>query len=284
MRDAISGIQLTDEEVAKGKPAADKVQSLINSEIRKLTEQEMERVAVEVNRAVSEASDRLQSLTSEIEETVKGIVLSFSASGTRQEQVGVAALGVAAIFLGGGLPVIGGIWAGYKQAGLAGAATGGAATFAALYAAGIVAAVIGLPLTLPVVIGAALIGFFSGDRITKMVFKGARAKQFKEKAIEQTLKQIDDMHLEADISRSTRKYVQDTFDRLTQMVSTDVDAVIENTRRTLDQLALQKERQDVLTGEQIRELDQIAERTTSIIESTKAVNVMLTARAAGAAI
>jgi lysyl-tRNA synthetase class I len=117
-----------------------------------------------------------------------------------------------------------------------------------------------------------------------MVFKGSRAKNFKEKAIEQTLKQIDEMHLEADMTRSTKTYVQETFERLTKMVSGDVDAVIENTQRTLDELARQKERHDVLTQEQVRELDQIAERTKKIQERTALINQMLTARAAGATV
>jgi hypothetical protein len=284
VRDAISNVELTDDEVAKGKPAAEKIQSVVNVEIRRVSEEETERVAAQVNKLVAEASDQLQNLTTDLEQTIKKIVLNFgTGAGVRGEQVGVAALGAAGLFLGG-FGVVGGIVSGYRQAGLTGALTGGAASFGAFYIAGTIAAVIGLPFTLPVMLGAGLVGFFAGDKVTKLVFKGGRAKNLKEKAIEQTLKQIDDMHLEADMARSTRSYVQETFDRLGKAVSGDVGAVIDNTQRTLDDLARQKERQTVLNEAELRELDQIEQRTKAMQESAAAVNKVLTARAAGAAV
>jgi hypothetical protein len=283
VREAIGGIELTDDEAAKGREAAEKAEAAVNVTVRRIVEQEMDRVAGEVNRTVAQASDQLQKLSSDLQETVKNIAVGFTASYDRKDQIGLAAMSAAALAIGGPLPVLGGIWSGYRQAGLAGAVTGGVTTFAATYAAAMVAAVIGLPITLPVAIGAALIGFFGGDRVTKLIFKGARAKTFKENAITQTLKQIDDMNLESTLAVAVRKYVQQTFDRLTQMVSKDIDSVIENTQRTLDQLALQKERQEVLTQEQSRELDQIGERTRTILERAKIINNMLVARAAGAA-
>jgi len=283
VRDAIAGVALTDDEVAKGKPAAEKVQSAVNSEVRRATEREADRVAAEVNRTVSEAADQLQKLTAELDQTVKGIVLNVGEGGVRGEQVGAAALGAAGLFLGG-FGVVGGVVAGYKQAGIAGALTGGAVAYGALYAAATVATLIGLPLTLPVLFAAGLVGFFSGDKITKALFTGSRAKSFKEKAIEQTVKQIGEMRLEADMVRSTRTYVDDVFNRLSQSVSTNVDAVIANTQSTLDELALRKERQEVLTEEQVRDLDQIELRTKAIQDRTASVNKLLTARMAGAAL
>jgi GTPase SAR1 family protein len=286
VRDAIAGVALSDDEAAKGKPAADKVQSAINIEIRTATEREAERVAAEVNRTVSEVADQLQKLTADLEQTVKGIVLNFgsgSGGGVRGEQVGAAALGAAGLVLGG-FGVVGGVVSGYKQAGLVGAVTGGAVAYGALYAAASIALAIGLPLSLPVMFAAGLLGFFSSDKITKALFTGSRAKTFKEKAIEQTLKQIDEMHLEADMVRSTKTYIDEVFSRLGKSVSADVDAVIGNTQRTLDELARQKERHDVLTEEQVRDLDQIEQRTKSIQERTAVVNKMLTARMAGAAL
>jgi ribosome biogenesis GTPase A len=284
VRDAISGVELTDEDVEKQKPAVEKVQSLVDVTVRRAAEQESDRVAGEVNRAIANAADHLQKLTTDLEETVRSIVLEFNTSRSQNEQIGAAALGAAALFLGGGLPVIGGIWAGYRHAGLAGAATGGIASFTATTAALTLAAVVGLPFSFPIVVGAALIGFFSGDRITKAIFKGAKAKNFKEKAIDQTLRQLDAMHLEGAMARAAKTHVEETFNRLTQMVSSDVDAVIENTERTLNELARQKERQDALSTEQIRELDVIGERTRGILENVQALNAILTAREAATAV
>jgi predicted GTPase len=284
VRDAISNLELTDDEVAKGKPAADKVTAAVNTEVRRLSELEMDKVADVVNQAVTVTSENLSDLTSDLENTVKGIVLNFSSAGTMGEHMGVAAIGAAALLVGG-LPVVGGIAAGYKQAGLKGAVTGGVATYAATYAAVHIAAALGLAALGPVVIiGACLVGFFGGNQITKALFKGQRAKTFKEKAIEQTMKQINEMRLEAELTKQTKAYVNETLSQLAGMVSKDVDAVIENTQRTLDEVARQKERQEVLSQEQIRELDQIAERTKSIVENAKRINSTLAARMAAAAL
>jgi hypothetical protein len=281
VRDAINALDLSDEEAAKGQAAADKVGAAVNVRLREIVEQEMDRVAAELNRTVAQASDQLTHLTTDLEQTVGNIAVTFSLDSARKDKIGLAAMAGAAIAMGGALPLLGGIWSGYRQAGLSGAVTGGATTFAATFAACTVAATIGLPLTLPVLAGAALAGFLGGDRLTKMIFKGARAKTFKEHAIEQTMQQIDDLKLESGLSASVHKYVSAAFDRLTKMVSADVDAVIENTQRTLDQVAGQKERQEVLTQEQIRELDQTAERTRAIQERGKALDSLLAARATG---
>src|SRR5262249_37707261 len=74
VKDAISGVELSDDEVSKQKPAVEKVQSIVDVEIRRVTEQESDRVAGEVNRALTQASDHLQKLTSDLEDTVKSIV------------------------------------------------------------------------------------------------------------------------------------------------------------------------------------------------------------------
>ena len=281
VRDAINALDLSDEEAAKGQAAAEKVGAAVNVKLREIVEQEMDRVAAELNRTVAQASDQLTHLTTDLEQTVGNIAVTFSLDSARKDKIGLAAMAGAAIAMGGALPLLGGIWSGYRQAGLSGAVTGGATTFAATFAACTVAATIGLPLTLPVLAGAALAGFLGGDRLTKMIFKGARAKTFKEHAIEQTMQQIDDLKLETGLSASVHKYVSDAFDRLTKIVSADVDAVIENTQRTLDQVAGQKERQEVLTQEQIRELDQTAERTRAIQERGKTLDSLLAARATG---
>ncbi len=282
VREVVTNMEFTDDEVGQGRDAAIRVEAGVNAEVRRIVEQEMDRVAGEVNRTVAHASDQLQRLTADLEEALKKIAVNFTGPGSSKDKIGLAAMAGAAIAAGGSLPVLGGIWSGYRQAGLAGAVTGGVTTFAATYAAGLVAAAVGLPFTIPVLIGAALIGFFSGDRVTKLIFKGSRAKAFREHAIEQTLAQIDSINLEAGLRVSVQKYVQQTFDRLTQMVSADVDAIIDNTQRTLDGLALQKERQQVLTQEQVRELDQIGEWTRAILERARNLNSVLAARAAGA--
>ena len=68
---------VTDEDVSKGQAAAEKVEAAVNVQVRKIVEQEMDRVAAEVNRTVAQASDQLQKLTTDMQETVKNIAVDF---------------------------------------------------------------------------------------------------------------------------------------------------------------------------------------------------------------
>jgi hypothetical protein len=86
------------------------------------------------------------------------------------------------------------------------------------------------------------------------------------------------------MAKSTRQYVSETFERLTRMMSDEVDAVIENTRRTLAELALEKERQEVLTQHQIQEFDQMAERARAIRDRAAVIHTALAARTGAAAV
>ncbi len=284
VRRAIMQLELTDAEVEKRVPAGEKLQSAVNIEIRRAAEQEADRAAAEVNRVMAEASDQLQKLSADLDQTLKGIVVNFGAAAPgRGEKVGVAALGAAGMFIGG-FGVLGGVMSGYNTAGIKGAVTAGAVSFGALHAASLLALSIGVPFTLPVALGAAIACFFAGDKVTRILFAGERSKNFKEKAIQQALKQIDEMHLEEQIGRSIRSYTEESFSHLGKSVSDEVDAVIENTQRTLTELAREKERQAVMSENQLRELDQMSERIKGILESTMSINRQLTAHAAGAAL
>ncbi len=284
VRQAIMQLELTDAEVEKRVPAGEKLQSAVNIEIRRAAEQEADRAAAEVNRVMAEASDQLQKLSADLDQTLKGIVVNFGAAAPgRGEKVGVAALGAAGMFIGG-FGVLGGVMSGYNTAGIKGAVTAGAVSFGALHAASLLALSIGVPFTLPVALGAAIACFFAGDKVTRILFAGERSKNFKEKAIQQALKQIDEMRLEEQIGRSIRSYTEESFSHLGKSVSDEVDAVIENTQRTLTELAREKERQAVMSENQLRELDQMSERIKGILESTMSINRQLTAHAAGAAL
>ena len=284
VRNAILAVELTDDEVAKSKTAGEKVQSAVNTEVRRAAEAEAGRAAAEVNRMVAEASDQLQKLTADVDQTVNRIIVNFGAAEAgKGEKVGAAALGAAGMVLGG-FGVVGSMVTGYQRAGLKGALTGGVVSFGAIQVAALLALAVGLPFTLPVALGAAIAGFFAGDKVTKALFRGARAQNFKEKVVEQTLKQIAEMRLEDAITRSVREYAEQAFSHLSRTVSDEVDAVTENIQRTLTELAREKERQDVLSESQVRELDQMSGRIQSILENTMTINRQLTAFAAGAAL
>jgi hypothetical protein len=285
VRQALTGLEFTASEAASADEAARKVRSVVNATIRRVAEQENDRVAAEINRSVAETSGQFQRLAADLQKTVEDIHVQFTAAeGRSAMNVKTAAMLGAAGLLVGGIPVLGGVVAGYHEAGLAGALAGGASSFAATFAGVALATAIGLPFTLPVYLGIVLASAFGGGKIAKALFKPAAARTLNDQAIEQVLQQVGDLHLEAEMTKSTSQYVAETFARLAKMVSDEVDAVIENTRHTLAELAREKERQEMLTQHQIGELDQMSERTRAIRDRAAAVHNALAAREGAATV
>jgi hypothetical protein len=284
VRQALSELEFTATEKSSTEEATRKVHSVVNTTIRRVTEQDNDRVAAEINRSVAETSGQFQRLAADLQKTVENIHVSFTAAGeTHAIKIGEVAVLGAAAWLVGGIPGLGGAVAGYREAGIAGALTGGVSSFAATMAGVMLAGAIGLPFTLPVYLGIVLASAFGGGKIAKAIFKPAAGKTINEQTIEQIVAQLAELHLEAEMTKSAREYAAATFERLAKMMSDEVDAVIENTRRTLADLALEKERQEILTQHQTQELDQMAERTRAIADRAAAIQTTLAARAEAAA-
>jgi hypothetical protein len=166
---------------------------------------------------------------------------------------------------------LGGIWTGYKEGGLKGAAAGGAAGFGTMI--GITAiAILSLPLTWPVGLAAFIVGSvasaFVGKRAALLVNFDERVEHFKEdfkrQVLEEVNKQVDKMSVS--FERTLAGQVASIFDALKQNVRQEFGGPIEQTQRTLTDL---RERQTRTQAELEIEMARLSELKTDTLNIQK---------------
>jgi hypothetical protein len=91
---------------------------------------------------------------------------------------------------------------------------------------------------------------------------------------------IDKFNLEVELAKESRDYSVERLNHVWSLVAVRVKAKMEEAHRRIDESARHKQRQEILCEQQIRKLDQIAERTRSIMENAVRINAMLAARTA----
>jgi GTPase SAR1 family protein len=282
MRQAVESIALVDQEVASSgrqQEAIEKLKNAAQTAARRHAEKELQEITARVNRSLAEASGKAQEFTAHVDQVLRHIATDFQQVESEGGNIGVVAAGLTGAVLGG-LSAFGGIWSGYKQAGWAGAVTGGVASVTTATLATMLLVAVGAPLTLPVWVGVSLLGWFSGDKTAKYIFGGARARSFKDHFQSKLAEYVRGQKIEEQMRASIETYVRDSFTSLKDTVSRETEALIENTRRTLDDLNAKKQRQEITTAEELEKYAEMAAKVKSIRDFAGRINAALVQRLA----
>jgi len=256
---AINGAIIKDEDVANKetvKKTTERVQGLVMKAMRQELERCCEQVDQEVGKGIAEASAQLEEFINEVDRTIRAINADFSRV---EERAGEAMIGVLAVYTG-----FGGIWAGYKQAGIVGALVGGAGSAAAIFGLGLVLGLVGLPLTLPVFIAGMLAAWWSGGKVTELMFSGKKGEHVQANLRAEILKEIEKRDFEVQLQSQVKGYVDDAFAAYKSKISTEVDATVNDTHRTLTNLKEQ-------WGKEEARFQAVAGRFTEIRKRTQAI-------------
>jgi GTPase Era involved in 16S rRNA processing len=125
-----------------------------------------------------------------------------------------------------------------------------------------------------------LLSWFSSDKSSRYLLGDSRAKSFKEHFKSKLSESIGARSIEEQMRQSVENYVREAFEGLQEKVSRDLEALIADTRRTLDDLRRGKERHEFITTEELRMYSEMAEKTRSIRDFASRVNAALTERTA----
>jgi hypothetical protein len=238
---------------------------------------ESERLQVEVEKGLQAEVAKLVDFGSRMEKSLAEIELRFQppegGEGLSEGITTGASLlitGFGGWLVGG---VVGGAFSGYQVAGLKGAATGAAigvvSGFGAVVASGLVIGALGLPLTWPVIIPALLISglasSFGARRLTRALFGGDQVKTFRDKFREATVGQLeqDSAARVAGVEKAVDEQVTGVFDALRARVQTDLGGVVEQTKRTLDDLRTQRTRSGAQAEQELADLDQLVREVSA---------------------
>ena len=183
-RDALAVIdsaEITADDLSKEKLTAltDRLSAQVSGAVRLRGQRCGEALQLEIERDLQSELERLQNFAATVGTTLQGIEAQFGTvqvDGSSQPSVGFQSLAAAvSVFTG-----FGGIWSGYREAGLKGAALGGVASIGTYFVGGMIAAVLAIPISLPLIIGLGIVSVFTGGWAVKRVFHADRVERFTE--------------------------------------------------------------------------------------------------------
>lgn len=240
-----------------------------------------EQIQNEINVALSDEAERLQSFEDEFFASVARIQEMFAVPQKHTRNGGVVdqIISVAIGSVG-----TGGLFIGFREAGIKGALLGGAAGFAGFYAtfyaAVYLAGVLGIaaagPVTLCLMAIAGLAGTFTGKFSVDKLLVQERIDKYKANFKTSVQKQFHEMKISSDFSETVRQQVFASFEGLKSKIEQETEIILMDTQQTLDSLnKLKAERKTMSDNEKIK-LQNIAEFTGSLLAETYNLHQALT--------
>lgn len=240
-----------------------------------------EQIQNEINIALSDEAERLQSFEDEFFASVARIQEMFAVPQRHSRNGGVvdSIISVAIGSVG-----TGGLFIGFREAGIKGALLGGASGFvgfcATFYAAAYLAGFLGIaaagPVTLCIMAVAGLAGTFTGKLSVDKLLVQERIDKYKSSFKTSVQKQFHEMKISSDFSETVRQQVFASFEGLKRKIEDETEIILQDTQKTLDSLnELKAERKTMSDNEKIK-LQNIAEYTGALLAETYNLHQALT--------
>lgn len=239
-----------------------------------------EQIQNEINVALSDEAERLQSFEDEFFASVARIQEMFSVPQKRSRNGGVVdqIIGVSIGTVGAG-----GLFIGLREAGIKGALLGGAAGFAGFYAtfyaAFSLATVLGIaagPVVLCIAAVAGLAGTFTGKFSVDKLLVQERIDKYKASFKQSVKKQFHEMKIHSDFSETVRRQVFASFQGLKSKIEEETEIILLDTQKTLDNLNQLKMEKKNMSDNEKEKLRNIAEYTGELLAETYNLHKVLT--------
>lgn len=239
-----------------------------------------EQIQNEINVALSDEAERLQSFEDEFFASVARIQEMFSVPQKRSRNGGVVdqIIGVSIGTVGAG-----GLFIGLREAGIKGALLGGAAGFAGFYAtfyaAFSLATVLGIaagPVVLCIAAVAGLAGTFTGKFSVDKLLVQERIDKYKASFKQSVKKQFHEMKIHSDFSETVRRQVFASFQGLKSKIEEETEIILLDTQKTLDNLNQLKSEKKSMSDNEKEKLRNIAEYTGELLAETYNLHKALT--------
>lgn len=239
-----------------------------------------EQIQNEINIALSDEAERLQSFEDEFFASIAKIQDMFSVSSKVSRNGGTVDKIIASSI---GSYGAGGLFIGFREAGIKGALLGGATGFAGFYATFYTAyffagflGIAGGPVTLCLMALAGLAGTFGGKFAVDKFLVQERIDKYKSDFKTQVRKQFHEMKITTDFSETVRKQVFTAFEGLKSKIESETEIILRDTQKTLDNLnSLKAEKKEVSEKEMDR-LHGIAEEASNILQNAYVLRRALT--------
>ncbi|MBE9233413.1 dynamin family protein [Cuspidothrix issatschenkoi LEGE 03284] len=257
------------------KSLANKLNEKVKNALRHRTDKISQKIQDEIQKGIDKEVERLQDFSQSVGQAITNIEMQFvqvEASSDRKTSAAAEAITVAlSVFTG-----FGGIWSGYRVAGLKGAAVGAAASFGTFFGVGIIAGALAIPIAWPVVFIVGVASIFTGGGIASMVFAGDLVENYRKNYTEKTLEALDKQIREQRLEQTIDDQITTAFEVLKQTLRQEVDALLDNTQKTLTELSDKRGRQEAMTDAERQEINQIRTETQRILGNAQRLCEQLT--------
>ncbi|MGN0693218.1 MAG: dynamin family protein, partial [Oscillospiraceae bacterium] len=245
----------------------DKIKENIENKAQLICEQ----IQNDINVGLSDEATRLQTFEDEFFASINRIQEMFRVN-SRSARSGGAMDSVIGSVIGS--VGIGGLFIGFREAGIKGALLGGLTGLTAWVATSfvLVSAVAGgmflSPAGLCIMAIAGLAGTFTGKFSVDKFLVQERIDKFKNNFKTQVKKQFHEMKINSDFTETVRRQVYNSFSSLKERIEEETEVILKDTQKTLDSLNEQKAKKKEFSDNEKMRLQNIAEYTGSLLAET----------------
>jgi hypothetical protein len=249
------------------KRTAEKISAEIAEAVKIASQRHAEQIQMKVQEALLSEADRLQDFLLATNQVMHNIQARFIRGDNNDDATANAVCATLAIWTG-----FGGIWSGYREGGVKGAAMGTAVSVGTYLGGGMLLAALGVTaFTLPVSLGLMVASFFTGGWVTRSLFGGDKVAEFKDSVRDSVLASLREKLDTSQTESQVCAYIQEAFHALKAKVERETGALLDDTERTLREVVSQREHAKVLSTEENKDLEQMRERVLTINANAKAL-------------
>lgn len=273
---AIESTAIEPKELNNKKALAKKLGKEVSKALQRTSDTLSEKIQDEVQKGIDKEVERLKDFAQSVDEALTKIKMEFEEIEGSEERktsgTGEAITAALSVFTG-----FGGIWSGYRVAGLKGALVGAGASVGTFFLTGLITSAVGLTAAAfwPVAIATGVISIFAGEKLAKMAFSRERVENFKKdytkKLLQQIDKRIQDDHLEHKINEQ----IAHPFEALKATLRQEVETLLDNTQKTLDDLNDKRGRNEAMNETRSQEFNKIRTETEKILGNAQRLRQQL---------
>lgn len=289
--DYVENIDITAEDVkdnASLSAFSEKATSDLNAKVKEAVALSTERLNVKIQDHLGQDIEELETLGKEISSTLSQIQININNSSTDSfsKNIVSSTLSVlldAGVSLGVGIPGIGGIVSGFRNAGIKGAAVGGLTGAAAATAILVATVATAGTLTIPMILISSVASTLVGSGLTKLIFGKKKAEENTEK-IEKVIagtknslrEAVDSVIVNLRSESFLEKWLKESCEKIYDNVADDIDreweASLEAMEESLRQIEQDLTKNEVMREEKEKELLMLEDKIVSIVNDLKPVN------------
>ena len=238
-----------------------------------------EQIQNDINIGLSEEAVRLQSFQDEFYESLTKIQELFSVNSKSQRNGGTVDSIIGSVIGTGG---IGGLFIGFREAGIKGALLGGLTGLTTWLATSflLVTTVVGgaflSPAGLCIMALAGFAGTFTSKFAVDKFLVQERIDKYKSNMKANISKQFHEMKINSDFTESVRRQVYDSFSGLKAQIEQETEIILKDTQKTLDDLNETKLQKKTMSDNEKIKLQNIAENVGGMLAETYNLHKTLT--------